>query len=78
MTDELEGRPQEAEASAPPCLPPPASIWRRVLAIMADSVFLFILGKALGAALSGVWYELGPYGAFVGLFAVCAYFCRPP
>ncbi|MBE0448320.1 MAG: RDD family protein [Actinobacteria bacterium] len=55
-------------------LPPIASFWHRLGAWVIDAIFLGIIGQILGWSLSFIWFQIGPYGRFVGLFFLIPYF----
>jgi uncharacterized RDD family membrane protein YckC len=55
-------------------LPPIAGVGRRLVAFAADAVLLGLVGQILGRAFMSLWFEIGPYGRFVGLMLVLPYF----
>ena len=72
--------PHDSEPPANPFLPamntvaPIAGFWRRLAAWIIDSLLLGILGQSIGWTFSSFWFEVGPYGRFVGLFFILTYF----
>ncbi|HWQ46833.1 MAG TPA: RDD family protein [Longilinea sp.] len=52
-----------------------AGFWRRFAAWLIDYVILGVFGQIIGWPLSGLWFQIGPYGRFVGLFCILLYFC---
>ncbi|MBP7416202.1 MAG: RDD family protein [Pyrinomonadaceae bacterium] len=71
---------QDPEQPANPLLPvvdavaPIAGFWRRFAAWIVDSILLGIAGQIIGWTFSSFWFEVGPYGRFVGLFFILFYF----
>lgn len=55
-------------------VPPIAGLGRRFAAWIIDSFLLGIVGQIIGWPLSSFWFEVGPYGRFVGLFLILLYF----
>lgn len=55
-------------------MPPVAGFWRRLGAWTIDVILIMIIGQALGWSLSSVWFQVGPYGRFVGLSVLLFYF----
>ncbi|MCB0212299.1 MAG: RDD family protein [Anaerolineae bacterium] len=55
-------------------VPPPASIWHRSAAMIIDMVILGIGGHVSSWLLWSVWFQLGPYGRWVGIPIVLLYF----
>lgn len=57
-----------------PTVPPIAGIGRRFGAWIIDAFLLGIVGQIIGWPLSSFWFEVGPYGRFVGVFLIFLYF----
>lgn len=51
-----------------------ASFWQRLGAIIIDSIVLGIIGQVLGWTFSSSLFNIGPYGRFIGLVILLAYF----
>ncbi len=54
--------------------PPIAGFWQRLAAWIVDVLILGIFGQVIGWSLSGIWFQIGPYGRFVGLICILLYF----
>jgi len=65
-----------ADTPEPPMMPFPAisGFWRRFGAFMLDGLLLAVVGQLLGWTLAPFWFQVGPYGRFVGLFIALSYF----
>jgi uncharacterized RDD family membrane protein YckC len=50
-----------------------AGFWRRLFAWIIDIAIIGIFGQIIGWSFSGFWFQIGPYGRFVGLFVVMLY-----
>ncbi len=55
-------------------IPPIATFLQRLAAFIIDSLLLGIVGQVLGWTLSIIFFEIGPYGRFIGLIVELAYF----
>lgn len=55
-------------------VPPIASFWSRLAAWIIDSLLLGVTGQGIGWGFSSFWFEIGPYGRFVGLLFILLYF----
>ncbi|MFN0277042.1 MAG: RDD family protein [Pyrinomonadaceae bacterium] len=70
----------EAQYFEPPVNPsgntvsPIASFWRRLAALIIDSLLLGIVGQIIGWTFSSFWFGIGPYGRFVGFIFIFFYF----
>jgi uncharacterized RDD family membrane protein YckC len=57
-----------------PTLPPVAGFWRRFAAWFVDITVVGVIGQALVSPIVPLWFRVGPYGRFVGLAILVAYF----
>ena len=55
-------------------LPRIARFWPRLAAAIIDGLLLGAIGQVLGWTLSVVWFQIGPYGRFVGFAIALLYF----
>ena len=55
-------------------VPPIASIWHRSAAMIIDMVILGVVGHMSSWLLWSTWFQLGPYGRWVGIPIVLLYF----
>jgi len=76
MPDDPEASYAEERAGTgnAPSLLPLASIYGRTLAIIIDSVTLYLIGKAIAMAIPDVCYASGLFGRLIGFAIVCLYF----
>lgn len=72
----IEGIAPRADTPIAPMFPrsPIAGFWRRFAAWLVDILLLGIFGQVLGWTLSSIWFQIGPYGRFVGLLFILPYF----
>lgn len=54
--------------------PPVAGFWRRFFAWLVDTLVLGLTGMLIGWLWAPLWYQIGPYGRFVGLPIIAIYF----
>jgi uncharacterized RDD family membrane protein YckC len=65
---------ESTESSNDLIFPQLAGFWRRVAAFLIDGLLLGIPGQIIGWSASSFWFTIGPYGRFLGLIIVFAYF----
>ena len=53
---------------------PIAGFWSRLAAWFIDSLLLGVIGQGIVWGFSSFWFEIGPYGRFVGLLLILPYF----
>lgn len=74
MTEPSTFQQKTAPQRRPNTLPPPASIWHRIGALIIDGALLGFLGHLIGWLFWPLWFQMGPHARFIGLPVILLYF----